>query len=63
MPFKEFSEAAFEVPQCNTCKNKLKDLSCLAYEIIPDKILNNEIIHDRVLPDQIGTVVYEESDE
>ena len=45
--------------QCITCIHLREKNNCLAYPNgIPERILLREILHDRVLPDQHGTITF-----
>jgi hypothetical protein len=50
-----------ESPQCATCKWKDEfDFKCGAYPFgIPDYIVQNRLLHDKILVDQIGGFIYE----
>ena len=47
-------------PICNNCKNKLENLSCKAFETIPDSILFGENNHSKIIEGQKGEYVFEE---
>ena len=46
--------------RCINCKNYLGDLSCMAFDKIPDKILLGENDHSKPLPEQDNNIVFEE---
>lgn len=50
----------FETPQCASCIHfDLEGVRCEAYpDGIPDVVFGNELIHDKVLPGQTGTVIF-----
>jgi len=52
-----------ETSLCQTCLHcQESEFICDAYPSgIPDDILINAIMHDKVLPDQEGTTTYEEA--
>ena len=50
-----------ESPQCMSCKHKNgEDIICKAFPFgIPDEILSNIVLHDKVLDEQNGDFIYE----
>jgi len=48
--------------QCLACNNILKtgNMTCKAYDIIPDKVWLNNIYHTKPLPDQKNDIVFEQ---
>ena len=48
--------------QCLACKNLIdSDVpSCKAFDLIPDKIWNNDLWHDKPLAEQDNDVVFEQ---
>lgn len=44
---------------CANCKNYLSGLSCLAFDLIPEDILNGENNHLEPLYDQDNDIVFE----
>jgi len=53
-------EAKSFFPICNKCANKLKDLSCKAFQTIPDSILSGENNHSKIIEGQKGEFLFEE---
>lgn len=49
--------------RCVECKNYLGDLSCQAFEVIPEIILTGENDHSKPLPGQDNDIVFEPIDE
>lgn len=51
-------------PQCYTCKHFDNDgkWGCKAFVTIPDDILTNKVIHDKVIDGQRGQYIYSEVD-
>jgi hypothetical protein len=52
------------IPQCINCKHLLggKEFKCLAFPAgVPIDILLGKIEHDKVLKDQKGTLIFEET--
>lgn len=50
------------IPQCSECKHNditKKWISCPAYEIVPEEIRMNKVIHDHVIPGQTGNTIFE----
>tara|TARA_R110000787_G_scaffold149285_1_gene263205 strand:- start:86 stop:274 length:189 start_codon:yes stop_codon:yes gene_type:complete len=47
-------------PICNKCIHQLKDLSCMAFDKIPNEILLGENDHSKPLPEQDNNIVFEE---
>lgn len=47
---------------CSVCKNYLGDLSCIAFEKIPQEILVGENDHSEPLPNQENNIVFEPLD-
>ena len=47
------------LPICNSCRNHTYGTACRAFDIIPDAIIFGDVGHDRPLPGQMNTVVYE----
>ena len=45
---------------CIGCKNYLGDLSCMAFNKIPNEILLGENNHTKPLPNQDNEIVFEE---
>lgn len=45
--------------RCAECKNYLYGLKCLAFDQIPEEILNDENDHAEPLPGQDNTIVFE----
>jgi hypothetical protein len=52
-----------ETSQCTNCKHcNETEFICPAYPYgIPDEVLRNEILHDEVLDNQFGDIVFEEA--
>ena len=50
----EASKREFVFPVCNTCKNYLKDLSCRAFDRIPDEILEGRNDHSLSMTNDRG---------
>lgn len=49
-----------EPVQCGTCNNYIADLKCLAFpDGIPREIMTGEIVHNQIVPGQIGNYVHE----
>ena len=46
--------------RCINCRNYLGDLSCMAFDKIPNKILSGENDHSKPLPEQDNNIVFEE---
>ena len=46
--------------QCIICKHFIDDgtFSCAAYDYIPDEIVSNEVMHDKVLDGQKGNAIF-----
>ena len=51
---------SFSFPSCNSCKDKLKGLTCQAFKKIPVEILTGENNHSKPLKDQKNDIVFEE---
>lgn len=48
-----------EFPYCNNCKNFINELKCKAFDNIPNKILFNDVKHDKPIKGQKGDFVFE----
>ena len=46
--------------RCRDCFNYLSVNKCLAFDVIPDEILHGTNQHDKPLPDQKNTIVFED---
>jgi hypothetical protein len=44
---------------CSVCKNYLGNLSCIAFEKIPQEILVGENDHSEPLPEQENNIIFE----
>lgn len=49
--------------RCFNCKNYLGDLSCQAFNLIPNEILEGDNDHTEPLPNQDNDIVFEPLDE
>tara|TARA_R110001606_G_C15234854_1_gene635519 strand:- start:44 stop:232 length:189 start_codon:yes stop_codon:yes gene_type:complete len=45
--------------RCINCRNYLGDLSCMAFDEIPDEILSGKNEHNKPLPNQKNDIVFE----
>ena len=45
--------------RCHKCRNYLGDLSCMAFDVIPEEILNGSNDHSEPLEDQENDIVFE----
>lgn len=49
----------FYTPICNSCKHYIEGLTCDAFSIIPDEIIEGKNDHSKPLPGQDNNIVYE----